>query len=55
MAWPKKAYLRRYEVEKLLHLEKGELDRLLEEDRDFPEGSREHHNLFDRVLGKEPP
>ncbi|MEU1661539.1 hypothetical protein ABZ527_36445 [Streptomyces griseofuscus] len=55
MAGRNMAYLRRYEVEKLLHLDKGELDRLLEEDEDFPEGSQDHHDLFDQALGKEPP
>ncbi|MEU6658106.1 hypothetical protein [Streptomyces sp. NPDC046821] len=55
MAGRNMAYLRRHEVEKLLHLDKGELDRLLEEDEDFPEGSREPHNLLDQALGKEPP
>ncbi|MGW7072157.1 hypothetical protein ACWGII_25870 [Streptomyces sp. NPDC054855] len=49
------AYLRRHEVEKLLHLEKGELDRLLEDDEDFPQGSREHHDPFELALDKEPP
>ncbi|MEW2626350.1 hypothetical protein [Streptomyces sp. NPDC048106] len=55
MAGRNMAYLRRHEVEKLLHLDKGELDRLLEEDEGFPEASREHHSLFDQALGKEPP
>ncbi|WP_129291812.1 hypothetical protein [Streptomyces sp. N1] len=42
-------------MEKLLQLDKGELDPLLENDEDFPQGSRDHHGLFDQVLGKVPP
>ncbi|OMI91380.1 hypothetical protein BSZ07_00285 [Streptomyces sp. M1013] len=47
------AFLRRHEVEKLLHLSKGELDRLLEEDADFPRGSEEHVSYFDQVPARE--
>jgi hypothetical protein len=47
-------FLRRHEVERLLQLGKGELDRLLEEDEDFPDGSEEHLNQLDKELGKEP-
>ncbi|MFE3717572.1 hypothetical protein [Streptomyces cyaneofuscatus] len=54
MAGLRSALLLKHEVEKLLELGRGELDRLLEEDEGFPRGSQDHLGRIDRALGKEP-
>ncbi len=53
MAGLHSAFLREREVEKLLQLAPGELDHLLEEDEDFPRGSKVHDSDVDWARGRE--
>ncbi|MFB7998774.1 hypothetical protein ACFC4G_38845 [Streptomyces sp. NPDC056002] len=46
------ARLRKHEVEALLHLPPGKLDRLLAEAQDFPRGERKEVNSMQRALGE---
>ncbi|MFD9622109.1 hypothetical protein ACFWB2_33330 [Streptomyces virginiae] len=46
------ADLRKHEVEALLHLNEGELDDLLQEAEDFPQGRPEHLDAFQRARGE---